>query len=104
MQINPTADSNTLNIGVVGGGSWGTALANLLAHKGYTITLWVYEEDVKDQIEETGENKIFLPGIKLSTNLHPTNDISETVAGKDIVVVVVPSHFMREISLPVPGT
>jgi glycerol-3-phosphate dehydrogenase len=42
MQINPTADSNTLNIGVVGGGSWGTALANLLAHKGYTITLWVY--------------------------------------------------------------
>jgi glycerol-3-phosphate dehydrogenase (NAD(P)+) len=98
MQTNQTVDTIALNIGVVGGGSWGTALANLLAHKGYTITLWIYEKEVKDQIEETGENKMFLPGVKLSANLHPTNDLSETVAGKDIVVVVVPSHFMREIS------
>ena len=103
MQINQTVDTNTLKIGVVGGGSWGTALANLLAHKGYAITLWIYEKDVKDQIVETGENKIFLPGVILSANLHPTNDLSETVAGKDMVVVVVPSHFMREITSQMAG-
>ncbi len=104
MQINQTVDTNRLKIGVVGGGSWGTALANLLANKGYSITLWIYEKDVKDQIVETRENKIFLPGVELSANLHPTNDLSGTVAGKDIVVVVVPSHFMREISSQMADT
>ena len=70
----------------MGGGSWGTALANLLAHRGYTINLWVFEKEVKDQILETGENKIFLPNVKLPANLHPTNDLAETVLDKNMVV------------------
>ena len=85
-----------LRIGVVGAGSWGTALANLLALKGYNIDLWVYEEEVKTRIEQTGENSLFLPGIRLSPNLHPSNDIAAVTAGKDVVVVVVPSHVMRQ--------
>jgi glycerol-3-phosphate dehydrogenase (NAD(P)+) len=99
MQVNHDSDSEKFKIGVVGGGAWGTALANLLAGKGYAIDLWVFEEEVKDQIRDTGENKIFLPGIKLSRNLHPTNDITRSVSGKNMVVVVVPSHLMREITL-----
>jgi len=99
MQINDDLDKNKFQIGVVGGGSWGTALSNLLASKGYAIDLWVYEKDVKDQILETGENKIFLPDVKLSYNLHPTNDIAKSVSGKNMVVLVVPSHLMREITL-----
>lgn len=98
MQINCDLDPKKFQIGVVGGGSWGTALANLLASKGYAINLWVFEKEVKDQILETGENKVFLPDVKLSANLHPTNDIAETVLGKNMVVVVVPSHLMREIT------
>jgi glycerol-3-phosphate dehydrogenase (NAD(P)+) len=98
MQINDDLDTKKFQIGVVGGGSWGTALANLLASKGYAIKLWVFEKEVKDQILETGENKVFLPDVKLSANLHPTNDMAETVMGKDMVVVVVPSHLMREIT------
>jgi glycerol-3-phosphate dehydrogenase (NAD(P)+) len=98
MQINDDLDTKKFQIGVVGGGSWGTALANLLASKGYAIKLWVFEKEVKDQILETGENKVFLPDVKLSANLHPTNDIAETVMGKNMVVVVVPSHLMREIT------
>jgi len=79
MQINHDLDTKKFKIGVVGGGSWGTALANLLTHKGYTINLWIFEKEVKDQILETGENKIFLPNVKLPANLHPTNDLAETV-------------------------
>jgi glycerol-3-phosphate dehydrogenase (NAD(P)+) len=50
MQINHDIDTKKFHIGVVGGGSWGTALANLLASKGYPINLWVFEKEVKDQI------------------------------------------------------
>ncbi|UCD79700.1 MAG: NAD(P)-dependent glycerol-3-phosphate dehydrogenase [Desulfobacterales bacterium] len=92
-------DVRKLKIGVVGGGSWGTALANLLAGKGYAIDLWVFEKEVRDQIRTSGENPIFLPDVKLSSNLHPSNDIAEVVSGKDMVVVVVPSHVLRETTL-----
>jgi glycerol-3-phosphate dehydrogenase (NAD(P)+) len=98
MQLNDDIDTKKFHVGVVGGGSWGTALGNLLASKGYAIDLWVYEKDVKDQIQKAGENKVFLPDVKLSENLHPTNDLAQAVSGKDMVVVVVPSHFMREIT------
>jgi len=99
MQTINAKDPEKLKIGVVGGGNWGTALANLLADKGYGIDLWVFEEEVRDQIMTSGENSIFLPGIKLSSNLHPSNDIAKVVSAKDVVLVVVPSHVMRETTL-----
>ncbi len=88
----------TLKIGVVGAGSWGTALANLLGVNGFTLDLWVYEKDVKEQIDNYSENKTFLPDAKLSDNIIPTNDMKTATAGKDMVLVVVPSHTMRETS------
>jgi len=87
-----------LHIGVVGAGSWGTALANLLAVKGYVIDWWVFEQDVCQQIAETSENKVFLPGARLSENLRPTNDLAQVVGGKDLVLIVVPSHVMRRVA------
>ncbi len=87
-----------LHIGVVGAGSWGTALANLLAVKGYVIDWWVFEQDVCQQIAETSENKVFLPGARLSENLRPTNDLAQVVGGKDLVLIVVPSHVMRHVA------
>ena len=98
MQINDDIDTRKFHIGVVGGGSWGTALANLLASKGYSINLWVFEKEVKDQILQSGENKTFLPDVKLSANLHPTNELAEAVLDKNMVVVVVPSHLMRAVT------
>ena len=86
-----------LRLGVVGAGSWGTALANLLACKGYAIDLWVFEPEVCRQIEKQHENKVFLPGVTLSPNLRPTNDLSRVVAAKDLVLVVVPSHVVRTV-------
>ena len=87
---------NDMRIGVVGAGSWGTALANLLGVNGYSVDLWVFEKEVKDQILNIGENRVFLPGAKLSKNIYPTNDMNRVVSGKDLVLVVVPSHLMRE--------
>ena len=95
--MEPTTDRNP-RLGVVGAGSWGTALANLLAGKGYAIDLWVFEKDVCKQIEKQRENKVFLPGVILSTNLRPTNDLRQAVTDKDLVLVVVPSHFMRDVA------
>ncbi|MEK6193667.1 MAG: NAD(P)-binding domain-containing protein, partial [Deltaproteobacteria bacterium] len=81
-------DITDYNIGVVGAGSWGTALANLLATKGYAVDLWVYEASVRDEILEHGENRVFLPGIALSSQLTPWNDIADVVTGKDLVLTV----------------
>ena len=87
-----------IKIGVVGAGSWGTALANLLADKGYVVSLWVFETEVEQQILNEQENKVFLPGVKLSDRLIPSGDLAHVVSGKDLLLVVVPSHVMREIS------
>jgi glycerol-3-phosphate dehydrogenase (NAD(P)+) len=87
-----------LKIGVVGGGSWGTALANLLAGKGYRVDFWVREPEIREQIVRQRENSIFLPGIRLSDQLRPSGDLHAVVASKDLVVLVPPSHVMRELS------
>jgi len=92
-------DAESARIGVVGAGSWGTALASLLGMKGYPVELWVYEKEVKDSIADVHENKLFLPGIPLSENITPSNDIAGVVSDKDLVLVVVPSHVMRETAL-----
>ena len=88
-------DVKQVKIGVVGAGSWGTALANHLAEKGFAVDLWVYEPHVRDQILQDRENRVFLPGITLSKNILPSNDFQPVVQNKDILLVVVPSHLMR---------
>ena len=91
-------NSENLKIGVVGAGSWGTALANLLAQKGFSIDLWAFEKEVKEQIRDRHENEIFLPGIRLSDNLVPSNDIGRVVTDKDFLITVVPSHLVRTVA------
>ncbi len=87
-----------MKIGVIGAGSWGTALANLLAEKGYGVHLWVFEREVKEQIETERENKVFLPGARLSERLVPSNDLAEVASGKELLLIVTPSHVLRETS------
>jgi glycerol-3-phosphate dehydrogenase (NAD(P)+) len=88
-------DPKVTTLGVVGAGSWGTALANLLAVKGFTVDHWVYEPEVRARMQADRENRRFLPGVTLSDNLHPTGDLESVVAGKDLVLVVTPSHVTR---------
>jgi glycerol-3-phosphate dehydrogenase (NAD(P)+) len=91
------------NIGVVGAGSWGTALAKLLAEKGFDLDLWAFEPEVKEQIETKRENVFFLPGKKLPGNISCSNDLEKVVKDKDLVLIVVPSHCMREVAEKMKG-
>ena len=87
----------TLAIGVIGAGSWGTALADLLAKNGHEVRLWAREEDVVDQIQRARENKTFLPGVTLTAGLKATNDLVEAVANRDLILSVVPSQFVSSV-------
>ena len=82
---------------VLGAGSWGTTLANILAEKGFDINLWIREEEVYQAIQKTRENTVFLPGIKLAQNITPTNSIEEAVKGRPTIICVIPSHGVRDI-------
>ncbi len=93
--MNNAMEVDKLKIGVVGAGSWGTALANHLALKGYRIDHWVFEPEVKQQMVTAHENRMFLPGFTLNENLVPSNDIETVVSDKNLVLIVVPSHVMR---------
>ncbi len=83
-------------IGVIGSGSFGTAVAALLGRKGYDVILWSFLESEAQMIEKDRENKEFLKGVKLSDSVHCTNDIEKAVKNSEIVVTVVPSFATRE--------
>jgi glycerol-3-phosphate dehydrogenase (NAD(P)+) len=103
MEFNAKIDPATLKIAVVGAGSWGTAIADLLACKGYPVELWAFEKEVKNQIEESHENKLFLPDYTLSPNLSCSNDLAGVVSDANLIVIVVPSHVMRDVTQQMSG-
>jgi glycerol-3-phosphate dehydrogenase (NAD(P)+) len=84
-------------IGVIGAGSWGTTLANLLAKKGQDVTLWAYEPELAVEMAGTGVNTPFLPGIGLSPRLRFTNSLQEAAADRDLLLFVVPSQSLRGV-------
>jgi glycerol-3-phosphate dehydrogenase (NAD(P)+) len=84
-------------IGVVGAGSWGTTLANLLAKKGHAVRLWSFEEDVTEAINGTGENSVYLAGVALDERLTATSDLAEAMADADVVLSVSPSQHVRTV-------
>ena len=83
-------------IAVLGAGSWGTALATLLARHGHTTVLWGRDAAVVEAIDQRHENPRYLPGIPLPESLRASTDLSATVAGADWILVVVPSHAFAE--------
>ncbi len=84
-------------IAVIGAGSWGTTLANLLAGKGHHVDLWVREEEVFDQIKNERVNQVFLPGMELVPGLNPVLSYEEALNDKELVLLVVPSHVFRDV-------
>jgi glycerol-3-phosphate dehydrogenase (NAD(P)+) len=80
---------------VIGGGAWGTALADLLGRNGHPVQLWAREPDVVASIEATRENTRFLSGARLSERVHATSNAREAVDGATLVVCAVPSEHLR---------
>ncbi|MGN0422899.1 MAG: NAD(P)H-dependent glycerol-3-phosphate dehydrogenase [Lachnospiraceae bacterium] len=86
------------NVGIMGAGSWGTALALLLHKNGHQVTVWSINEDEVKMLSEKREHESKLPGVKIPEDMMFTTDIESTVKGKDFVVLAVPSPFTRSTS------
>ncbi len=87
-----------MKIGVLGAGSWGTALAVLLHENGHEVTLWSSDKREVAMIDEKREQVEKLPGVRIPDRIAVTNDVESSVAGKDILVMAVPSIFIRSTS------
>jgi glycerol-3-phosphate dehydrogenase (NAD(P)+) len=84
-------------VAVLGAGSWGTTLANLLAAKGETVRLWAYEAEVVESVNRAHENAAFLPGVRLADGLRAFADAREAVNGASVIVSAPPSHAVRAV-------
>jgi glycerol-3-phosphate dehydrogenase (NAD(P)+) len=85
-------------VAVLGAGSWGTALAKHLAQKGYATRLWARNPELAARIDRTRQNPGYLPGVMLPDALFVTSDLATALADAELVLVVVPSHGLRELA------
>jgi glycerol-3-phosphate dehydrogenase (NAD(P)+) len=86
-----------LRCAVIGGGAWGTAIADRLSRNGHAVTLWARETDVVVAVNARHENPRFLAGIPLSTSLVASADMAEALRGAGLVVYAAPSHVLRPV-------
>ena len=91
-----------MKIGVLGGGAWGTALAQVAARSGEPVTLWAREDDVVASINAAHENALFLPGIPLAPSIRATSDLA-ALSDCDALLVVVPAQFLRSVLSQLPA-
>lgn len=84
-------------IGVIGAGGWGTALAKVLADKGERVTLWCHGDSSFRELIERRQNLTYLPGIDLPQSIVITQSLASAAAGKALVLCMVPSHAVREV-------
>ncbi len=85
-----------MKIGVIGGGAWGTALAQVAARGGDPVLLWARESDVVASINADHENPVFLAGVPLPENIHATGALGD-LSACDALLVVVPAQHVRSV-------
>jgi len=83
------------NLAIIGGGSWGTALAIVLAPRFSRVTLWVYESDLAARMGSARTNDVYLPDSLVPTNVNITSDLPTALDGAEILLGVMPSHLAR---------
>ena len=91
------ASSVPTRVGVVGAGSWGTALALLLHRNGHRVRLWTWDDAVAREVREAGENRSYLPGIRIPEGLDVSADLAHVLDQADLVVSVSPSQFVDSV-------
>ncbi|MCT4661308.1 MAG: NAD(P)H-dependent glycerol-3-phosphate dehydrogenase [Tissierellales bacterium] len=90
-------------IGILGGGSWGTALAILLAKKGIEVNLWVRNKDKADLMKTARENVDYLAGVIIPEDVNITENLEKAVEGSEILVLAVPTHAVRNLCTELNG-
>lgn len=84
-------------LAIIGGGSWGTALAIILAPRFEKLSLWVHEPQLAAAMQHTRENAMYLPGFVIPPNVDSTSELQAALRGATIVMNVVPSHHLRTV-------
>jgi len=82
---------------VLGGGSWGTALAMVFAPRFDKVSLWTYEADLAREMSAERENKVFLPGFRLPPNIEVSSNLKDSLSDANIVLGVMPSTVLRQV-------
>ena len=82
---------------VIGAGSWGTALAQHLGHKGYPVRLWSHDPKKAAEMAAQRENKVYLPGFRFADSLEVTHELGHCLENAEMVLCVVPSHAVRGV-------
>lgn len=93
----PGMNKKIPNIAIIGDGGWGTTLAVYLARKEYPVKLWGAFPEYVQQVRETRVNRKFLPGVEIPQSVDIISDISEAVLESEIIVLAVPSQFLRPV-------
>ena len=84
-------------VGILGGGAWGTALAQSARRAGRDVTLWAYEFETVSEINSHHTNRVYLPGVALDPAIKATAKVKD-LAGADLILLVVPSQFLRAVA------
>lgn len=90
--------SKKLTVAVLGGGSFGTAIANIIACNGHATFLWMRDLALATQYQQSRENSRYLPGYRLNDGLTITSELQDAVANSDLVFVSIPSHSFRAVT------
>lgn len=90
-----------MRLAVIGGGAWGTALAQVAARDGEAVTLWAREDDVTASVNAQHENSLFLPGVPLSPSIRATGSLAD-LGDAEALLVVVPAQFLRSVLTQAP--
>jgi len=93
----PNTTAAAMRCAVIGGGAWGTAIADRLARNGHDTVLWAREKDVVEAINTRHENPRFLADIPLSPALVAAAEMSQALRGAQLVVYAAPSHVLRPV-------
>lgn len=85
------------NLSIIGAGSWGTALAIVLAPRFERVRLWVYEADLAKRMAASRENDVYLPGHQIPSNVEMAHELATAVESAEVVLSVMPSHLVRSL-------
>ena len=98
LNLAEKSGGESMNIGVIGAGGWGTALAVLLAEKGHGVGLWQFESDQVERMIRTRENEIYLPGVRIPERVLISGELSDAVPDREMVVFAVPCQYARSVA------
>ncbi|MFC4260435.1 NAD(P)H-dependent glycerol-3-phosphate dehydrogenase [Marinobacter lacisalsi] len=93
----PSGPGGARHVAVLGGGSFGTAMAKILAEKGHTVHFWMRDENQVRELTEQGTNSRYMPGVRIEGDLRPTTRFAEALAEAEAVFVAIPSKAFRQV-------